>query len=533
MWQGEPQPKARRVDECGSASRSRRRGESMNDERGEIAVKLRVGVFVLVALAAFLGMVYALGARARLFEAHYTIHAEFTEVAGLTEGATVRLAGVQIGRVTDVHLPGEPGGKVRVDLTIARRYADRIRRDSIARIETQGLLGDKVVEVTVGTAAAPPLQPGDVLLAREPTDFARVLTQGADTARDAAALVAALRKTAEDVNRSKLVDDVSATVGKINRVVDQVEHGRGWAHALLYEEPVALKRLNETVTTTQKLLDRVAEGQGPAGVLLSPTGTDAARRFVGAMDRLGRLVDRPGADQGLLPALLFEPKYKETLEDLRTVTRNLRDVSDRIAGGRGALGSLIADGAAAGYLQLVEERAAPSRVARRAPVVQGPPRPLRDITVEQHDRVRTGIGELDRVLGGGVVRGSLVLVGGDPGVGKSTLLLQTARALAQVTPPVLYVSAEESAAQVKMRAERLGIAADGLLLWTETDLAAVQAQLDDVKPRALVVDSIQTVFLPELESAPGSVTQVRECGARLMMLAKGLGIATFLVGHVT
>ena len=130
--------------------------------------------------------------------------------------------------------------------------------------------------------------------------------------------------------------------------------------------------------------------------------------------------------------------------------------------------------AGAGYLQLVEERAAPSRVARRAPVVQGPPRPLRDITVEQHDRVRTGIGELDRVLGGGVVRGSLVLVGGDPGVGKSTLLLQTARALAQVTPPVLYVSAEESAAQVKMSADRLGIAADGLLLWTETDLAAVQ-----------------------------------------------------------
>src|SRR5216117_3110298 len=244
----------------------------MNDERREIAVKFRVGVFVLVALAAFLGMVYALGARARLFEAHYTIHAEFTEVAGLMEGATVRLAGVQIGRVTDVHLPGEPGGKVRVDLTIARRYADRIRRDSIARIETQGLLGDKVVEVTVGTAAAPPLQPGEVLTAREPTDFARVLTQGADTARDAAALVAALRQTAEDVNRSRLVGDVSATVAKLNRVVDQVEHGRGWAHALLYEEPVALKRLNETVTTTQKLLDRVAEGQGPRACFSRPRG---------------------------------------------------------------------------------------------------------------------------------------------------------------------------------------------------------------------------------------------------------------------
>jgi DNA repair protein RadA/Sms len=98
---------------------------------------------------------------------------------------------------------------------------------------------------------------------------------------------------------------------------------------------------------------------------------------------------------------------------------------------------------------------------------------------------------------------------------------------------VLYVSAEESAAQVKMRADRLGIKADGLLLWAETDLGAVQAQLDDVKPHALIVDSIQTVFLPDLESAPGSVAQVRECGARLMTLAKGRGLATFLVGHVT
>src|SRR5438034_8883110 len=111
----------------------------MNDERREIAVKFRVGVFVLVALAAFLGMVYALGARARLFEAHYTIHAEFTEVAGLTEGATVRLAGVQIGRVTDVHLPGEPGGEVRGDRTIAGRYADPIPRAAPGRGETAGV----------------------------------------------------------------------------------------------------------------------------------------------------------------------------------------------------------------------------------------------------------------------------------------------------------------------------------------------------------------------------------------------------------
>jgi len=182
---------------------------------------------------------------------------------------------------------------------------------------------------------------------------------------------------------------------------------------------------------------------------------------------------------------------------------------------------------------LVEERPPPSRGPRRGAPPSSRPRPLREVELDNADRRRTGIGELDRVLGGGVVPGSLVLIGGDPGVGKSTLVLQAARALAEAAPPVLYVSAEESAAQVKMRADRLGVATDGLLLWSESDLAAVQSAVDDLKARTLIVDSIQTVFLPELESAPGSVAQVRECGARLMTLAKGTGVATFIVGHVT
>jgi DNA repair protein RadA/Sms len=185
------------------------------------------------------------------------------------------------------------------------------------------------------------------------------------------------------------------------------------------------------------------------------------------------------------------------------------------------------------FVQLVEERPAREREGRRASLASGRPRPLRDVEIEHVTRLRTKIGELDRVLGGGVVPGSLVLIGGEPGIGKSTLLAQAASRLAEIAPPVLYVSAEESAAQVRLRMERLGLKADGLLLWAENDLSVVEAQLDEVKPRALVIDSIQTVFLPGLESAPGSVTQVRECGARLMTLAKGRGIATFLVGHVT
>ncbi|MBI2206710.1 MAG: DNA repair protein RadA [Candidatus Rokubacteria bacterium] len=184
---------------------------------------------------------------------------------------------------------------------------------------------------------------------------------------------------------------------------------------------------------------------------------------------------------------------------------------------------------------LVEEREAPPPrgLHRRIAAPGTGPRPLKDVVVERGDRTLTRIGELDRVLGGGVVRGSLVLIGGDPGIGKSTLLLQAARALSDALPPVLYVTAEESAAQVKLRADRLGVAAAELLLWAETDLALVEAELDRVQPRALIIDSIQTVFLPQLESAPGSVAQVRECAARLMTIAKSRGIATFLVGHVT
>jgi DNA repair protein RadA/Sms len=185
------------------------------------------------------------------------------------------------------------------------------------------------------------------------------------------------------------------------------------------------------------------------------------------------------------------------------------------------------------FISLVEERVSVVRETRRGSLASGRPRPVREVELETLARLTTRIGELDRVLGGGVVPGSLVLIGGDPGIGKSTLIAQAASRLAEVAPPVLYVSAEESAAQVRLRAERLGIRTDGLLLWAENDLREVEAQLDELKPRALVIDSIQTVFLPGLESAPGSVAQVRECAARLMTLAKGRGLATFLIGHVT
>ncbi|HSE93580.1 MAG TPA: MlaD family protein [Methylomirabilota bacterium] len=334
----------------------------MNEERSERGLKLRVGVFVLVALAAFLGMIYALGARARLFEARYTIHADFTEVGGLAEGATVRLAGVQIGRVSGVHLPGEPGGKVRVDLTIARRYADRIRKDSAARIETQGLLGDKIVEITVGTPRTTVVQPGETIAARDPTDITQVINESAVTVKNVAALADRLRELAEGVAKAKIIDDVSAATASARRAADQlarltteVEKGRGWAHALIYEEPVALKRLGELVASTGRILERAERGEGALGVLTSRQSTESARKFLAAMDRVARLTEGPRAEDGLLPALLFDPKYRAVLDDLQAVTRNLREVSDRVVGGRGTLGSLVKDESEDGKLRSTME----------------------------------------------------------------------------------------------------------------------------------------------------------------------------------
>jgi phospholipid/cholesterol/gamma-HCH transport system substrate-binding protein len=353
----------------------------MNREERERAQKIRVGIFVLVALAAFLGMIYMLGARARLFEARYTIHADFTEVGGLIGGATVRLAGVQIGRVTGVHLPPEPGGRVRVDMSITRQYADRIRQNSVARIETQGLLGDKIIEITVGSASAEPVAPGGVIGARDPTDIGQVLDEGVATVKNVARLADTLSEMTQAIQETRLVEDAAATVaaarkavedlgrtatqvgraadavardtaevfgearritGQVGRIVEQIETGTGWAHVLLYEEPVALRRLNELIVSTRAVMDRLERGQGAIGVLTAEQSTAAAQRLVAAMERLGHAVDSPEGE-GLLTALLFDPEYKTVLEDLRVVSRNLRDVSDRVAGGQGTLGSLVRD----------------------------------------------------------------------------------------------------------------------------------------------------------------------------------------------
>src|SRR5574339_96996 len=156
-----------------------------------------------------------------------------------------------------------------------------------------------------------------------------------------------------------------------------------------------------------------------------------------------------------------------------------------------------------------------------------------DVEIAQHTRIKSGIGEFDRVLGGGIVPGSLVLLGGEPGIGKSTLLLQAAANIAATVGPVLYSSGEESEHQIKSRGERLAVGDAPLYLLAETCLERILEEVNRLRPALVIVDSIQTVFSLKFQSAPGSIGQVRESATQLLFAAKGQNIPTFLVGHVT
>ena len=181
----------------------------------------------------------------------------------------------------------------------------------------------------------------------------------------------------------------------------------------------------------------------------------------------------------------------------------------------------------------VEEKVVVGAKKQTITNVASAPTSIFDISMEQNTRIGTGMKELDRVLGGGIVKGSLSLVGGDPGIGKSTLLLQVCRNLANMGHQILYVSGEESLQQIKMRAQRLGEFEQDMQILCETNLEAVENAFGKVMPEIVVIDSIQTMYIEEISSSSGSVSQVREVTARLLQIAKKLEIAIFIVGHVT
>jgi len=337
-------------------------------DRAQLSLQVRIGAFILSGLLVFFAIIYLLGAQARYFERKYDLVAEFSEVGGLIDGATVRLAGVQIGRVTAVVLPEQPGGKVRVTLTIARRYAERIRRDSEAHIATQGLLGDKIVEISLGSTAAPALQPGETVASREPFEMQQMFKAGVETMQTVKELAASLKGTA----------------ARVDRIAKEVETGKGLVHALVYDEPESLNRLNAILARTQQILARAEQSDSAVGVLLSPESGKSARALLAAMDALGRGAEKADGRDTLLTALLYDPQYKGLVDDLQSIAHNFRDVSERVAQGQGLLGQLTRDGSD-GTAGALGDATADFRVAMAN---------LRQVT----DRLRAGEGTMGGLL---------------------------------------------------------------------------------------------------------------------------------------
>jgi phospholipid/cholesterol/gamma-HCH transport system substrate-binding protein len=380
------------------------------------AVQLRVGAFVLAGLLVFAGLVYMLGRSAGLFERQYRLVASFGQIGGLIQGATVRLAGVPVGRVGEIRLPEGGNAKVRVDLLIARRVQDRIRADSLARIETLGLLGDKIIDVTLGSPGAAVLPDGAEVRTEEPFDTARLTQQGAELLQSLVALSTdlratlariaaspagadvaetaralrnltteiergqgalhrlvydpklgaaladageALRQVGETVRRidrvladprtaglageaERTLAEARAAAERVNRILREVEEGRGTLHALVYGEGRELKELESVLARAATLLTGVERGEGALGVLLrDPEATRAVRRVVTAADGLAQAVDRARTDDSVLHALLADPALAG---DLRETARSFREVTGRIAQGQGVLGALTQPG---------------------------------------------------------------------------------------------------------------------------------------------------------------------------------------------
>jgi phospholipid/cholesterol/gamma-HCH transport system substrate-binding protein len=336
-------------------------------DRAGPSLQLRIGAFVLAGLVVFLAIIYLLGAEARYFEPKYKLIAEFTEVGGLIEGATVRLAGVQIGRVTDVKLPSEPGGKVRVTLTIARQFANRVRRDSEARIVTQGLLGDKLVEISIGSAVGPPLQPGEVIATHEPFEPSQVFVEGTRALASIERVARSVEQTLARVNESGAIDDFGATLKSTRRLAqgldelrergaigdlaaaarsarrigERAEKGPGLVHALIYGEPEILRQLQALLGTAQAVVARAESDRSAVGALLAPGSERGVRALLDAMESVKRITDRAERGDGLLWALLMDPQYKDVARDLQAVAHNFREVSERLTRGEGLLGGLV------------------------------------------------------------------------------------------------------------------------------------------------------------------------------------------------
>ncbi|OGC01027.1 MAG: hypothetical protein A3G35_04240 [candidate division NC10 bacterium RIFCSPLOWO2_12_FULL_66_18] len=355
----------------------------------ERQMQLRIGALVLVAILLFMGFVLSIGRRSALFEERYSLWTSFSSTEGLTVGAPVRLAGVTVGTVTRVAFGRDPKDRrIILTLTVEQRVRDRIREDSVASIGTIGLVGDKVLDITVGSFDRPPLSPGAQLASVDPPDYSRLLQKGDrildNVTRITASLdeflaggesagkrnfneaLRSLRTTLVEVEKgegilhdiiygkegAQLLGRLDRTVQSLERLAKAIESGDGLLHALVYTpQGETLGRLNQALANLDDLLREAKEGRGLLHSLIyEPQGTELLARLNRTGEELEKLVREAREGKGLIPSLLFDPAGAKVLEDvqaaataLRSLTADLQVITTRLRQGEGTIGGLLED----------------------------------------------------------------------------------------------------------------------------------------------------------------------------------------------
>jgi phospholipid/cholesterol/gamma-HCH transport system substrate-binding protein len=347
------------------------------------SAQIRVGIFVFSTLVTLMGAIFLLGSRTQYFQPQYTLKAVFSNVGYLLEGAGVYLAGVQVGRVGEIRFFEDVAAqKVLVVLKVARDYQDRIRQDSIAVITSSGLLGDKYIDITLGSESEPVLQDGMFIRTQEPAEYTQLLRKGEQILENTIEITNSLAALTSGYRSSQAPQAVADLLTSLAQMARAIETGEGLIHALIYEKgnerifadlaaataalrdtltgikegkgfiqtlltdpnPEVVAQLTKLLVSAQKLLQDIEKGQGVLHALIyDKQGGKAVKDFASAADNMNELLVKLQGRDGLIASLINDPKQKQVLTDLASIMRDFRQVAADVAEGRGTIGGFIKD----------------------------------------------------------------------------------------------------------------------------------------------------------------------------------------------
>jgi phospholipid/cholesterol/gamma-HCH transport system substrate-binding protein len=350
---------------------------------GQRSAQIRVGIFVFSALVTFMAAIFLLGSRTQYFQPQYTLKAVFSNVGYLLEGAGVYLAGVQVGRVGGIRFFEDIAAqKVLVSLNIARDYQERIRQDSVAVITSSGLLGDKYIDITLGSETEPELLNGMFIRTQEPADYGQLIRQGEEVLKNTIAITSGLAALTSGFRSSQAPTAVADLLTSLAQIVKSIETGEGLIHSLIYEKgnerifadlaaataalretltgiregkgflqtlltdpnPEVVAQLTKLLASAHKLLQDIEKGQGVLHALIyDKQGGKAVKDFAGAAGNMNELLVKLQGKDSLVASLLNDPKQKQVLTDLASIMHDFRQVAADIAEGRGTVGGFIKD----------------------------------------------------------------------------------------------------------------------------------------------------------------------------------------------